>query len=35
VLESSAAWLFVLVNVLMLAGAGVAGHIGGKLVFKE
>ena len=35
VLESSVAWLFVLVNVLMLAGAGVAGHIGGKLVFKE
>jgi rubredoxin/uncharacterized membrane protein len=35
VLQSSAAWLFVLVNVLMLAGAGVAGHIGGKLVFKE
>nr|WP_319395530.1 DUF2231 domain-containing protein [uncultured Desulfobacter sp.] len=35
VLQSSTAWLFVLVNVLMLAGAGVAGHIGGKLVFKE
>lgn len=35
VLESSAAWLFVMINLLMLAGAGVAGHIGGKLVFKE
>lgn len=35
VLESPGAWLFVLVNVLMLAAAGVAGHIGGKLVFKE
>ncbi|MCG8552030.1 MAG: rubredoxin [Desulfobacterales bacterium] len=35
VLGSSGAWLFVFINVLMLAGAGVAGHIGGKLVFKE
>lgn len=35
VLNSSGAWLFVMINVLMLAAAGVAGHIGGKLVFKE
>lgn len=35
VLESSGAWLFVMINLLMLAGAGVAGYIGGKLVFKE
>ncbi|WP_320044721.1 rubredoxin-like domain-containing protein [uncultured Desulfobacter sp.] len=35
VLGSSGSWLFVIINVLMLAGAGVAGHIGGKLVFKE
>lgn len=35
VLGSGGAWLFVIINVLMLAGAGVAGHIGGKLVFKE
>nr|WP_320191563.1 DUF2231 domain-containing protein [uncultured Desulfobacter sp.] len=35
VLGSGGAWLFVLINVLMLAGAGVAGHMGGKLVFKE
>jgi len=35
VLGSSGAWIFVMINLLMLAGAGVAGHIGGKLVFKE
>ena len=35
VLESSGAWLFVMINLLMLAGAGVAGYIGGKMVFKE
>ena len=35
VLVSDSAWLFVGINLLMLAGAGVAGHIGGKLVFKE
>ena len=35
VLASSGAWLFVMINLLMLAGAGVAGYIGGKLVFKE
>jgi uncharacterized membrane protein len=35
VLDSSGAWLFVMINVLMLAAAGVAGYIGGKLVFKD
>jgi len=35
VLESSGAWIFVVINLLMLAAAGVAGHIGGKLVFKD
>ncbi|WP_035237589.1 DUF2231 domain-containing protein [Desulfobacter vibrioformis] len=35
VLESSGAWVFVVINILMLAAAGVAGHIGGKLVFKD
>jgi hypothetical protein len=35
VLESSKAWVFILLNLVMLGGAGVAGHIGGKLVFKD
>jgi len=35
VLASSKAWVFILVNLVMLAGAGIAGHIGGKLVFKD
>ncbi len=35
VLESAYAWVFILLNVLMLAAAGVAGHLGGKLVFKD
>ncbi|WP_020589888.1 rubredoxin-like domain-containing protein [Desulfobacter curvatus] len=35
VLEGSGSWLFVIINVLMLAGAGVSGYIGGKLVFKD
>ncbi len=30
---SSSRWLFLLVNVVMLATAGLAGHLGGKLVF--
>ena len=34
-LSSSRAWVFVLINVLMLGCAGIAGHIGGKLVFKD
>lgn len=28
-------WLFLLVNLIMLASAGLAGHLGGKLVFDE
>jgi rubredoxin/uncharacterized membrane protein len=28
-------WLYILVNIFMLAGAGIAGFIGGKLVFKD
>ena len=35
VLDSSRAWAFILINLIMLGGAGVAGHIGGKLVFKD
>ena len=35
VLSSSKAWVFLLLNLVMLAAAGVAGHIGGKLVFKD
>jgi uncharacterized membrane protein len=35
VLDSSLGWLFILLNVVMLASAGIAGHLGGKLVFKD
>ncbi len=35
VLDSSKAWVFILMNLVMLTGAGIAGHIGGKLVFKD
>jgi uncharacterized membrane protein len=35
VIFSSKAWIFVGLNVVMLASAGVAGFIGGKLVFKD
>jgi rubredoxin/uncharacterized membrane protein len=35
VLSTSHAWIFILVNLIMLASAGVAGLIGGKLVFKD
>lgn len=35
VLESPKAWVFIILNLVMLAAAGVAGHIGGKLVFKD
>jgi len=27
--------LFILLNIIMLASAGIAGHLGGKLVFKD
>jgi uncharacterized membrane protein len=35
VLSTPLAWVFVLINLVMLVSAGVAGHIGGKLVFKD
>lgn len=35
VLVSFKALVFLLINILMLAAAGIAGHIGGKLVFKD
>ena len=35
VLSTPLAWVFVLINLIMLGSAGVAGHIGGKLVFKD
>lgn len=35
VLASPKGWVFILINIVMLASAGVAGHIGGKLVFKD
>jgi rubredoxin/uncharacterized membrane protein len=35
VLSSSKSLIFILVNIIMLASAGVAGHMGGKLVFKD
>ncbi len=35
ILSSSKAWVFILINIIMLIAAGIAGHIGGKLVFKD
>jgi uncharacterized membrane protein len=35
VLSSSLAWVFIFINLIMLGSAGVAGHIGGKFVFKD
>lgn len=35
ILSSPRAWAFILINIIMLACAGIAGHIGGKLVFKD
>ncbi len=35
VIHSPKAWIFLGVNLVMLAAAGIAGHIGGKLVFKD
>lgn len=35
VVLSGTKWLFLLVNFILLGVVGVAGHIGGKLVFKE
>ena len=35
VLSSPKSWVFILINIIMVAAAGIAGHIGGKLVFKD
>lgn len=35
ILSTPKAWVFILINLIMLAAAGIAGHIGGKLVFKD
>ena len=35
ILSSALAWAFIFINVVMVASAGVAGYIGGKLVFKD
>ncbi len=35
ILSSPKAWVFILINIIMLIAAGIAGHIGGKLVFKD
>lgn len=35
ILESSSKWIFIFLNLVILAAAGVAGFIGGKLVFKD
>lgn len=35
ILGSMKSMVFLLMNVIMLAAAGIAGHIGGKLVFKD
>lgn len=35
VLSEPKAWLFIGLNMIMLASAGIAGYIGGKLVFKD
>ena len=35
VLETDRAWAFILINLISLASAGVAGFIGGKFVFKD
>jgi hypothetical protein len=35
ILQSGIAPVFLFINVIMLAAAGIAGYIGGKLVFKD
>ena len=35
VIHTYTAWIFLFINAVMLAAAGTAGHIGGKLVFKD
>jgi len=35
ILSSPKALIFIFINIIMLIAAGIAGHIGGKLVFKD
>ncbi len=35
ILASPIAWSFITINIIMLTAVGIAGHIGGKLVFKD
>ncbi|WP_299983899.1 rubredoxin-like domain-containing protein [Desulfobacula sp.] len=35
IISSPKAWVFILINIIMLIAVGIAGHIGGKLVFKD
>ena len=35
ILTTPKAWVFIIINLTMLVATGVAGHIGGKLVFKD
>ncbi len=35
ILSGPSALMFIFVNIIMVAAAGIAGHIGGKLVFKD
>ena len=35
ILTTPKAWVFIIINLIMLVAAGIAGHIGGKLVFKD
>jgi len=35
ILSSPNAWIFILINIITVAAVGVAGHLGGKLVFKD
>jgi len=35
IIGSPRAWLFIVINLVMVVSAGVAGHVGGKLVFKD
>ncbi|MBT3176283.1 MAG: rubredoxin [Desulfobacula sp.] len=35
ILSSPKSLVFIFINIIMLAAAGIAGHIGGKLVFKD
>jgi rubredoxin/uncharacterized membrane protein len=35
ILETPKAWVFIFINVIMIIAVGTAGHIGGKLVYKD